>query len=322
MAAAIGRPHIRHGRAVRRDRWMLSIALGCVLAGPVGCAATKPPAQAPRAAAAPLAAGNLQLDQLFPELKDARRAVVLGDQALGEGKPDLATIYYLRAYDLDRTNQTALERLAAVYRNKRDLKGAEQAYRELLRLNPSHADANENLGLMRLDARGYRDAEQLLGKAVAVDPRRWRAWNGLGIIADIRGDHQRAADCYRSALRAEPQSPMLLSNLGYSYYLAGDHAQARRYFAAALDIDSGYRRAARNMGLLEARERNYRAAVGMLSRVMEPHAAYNDVGYISMLQGDYAEADRLLAESIRLSPIYYEKAQENVRQLRLLQQRQ
>ena len=34
--------------------------------------------------------------------------------------------------------------------------------------------------------------------------------------------------------------------------------------------------------------------------------AANDVGYIAMMSGDYAAAERLFADAIRLSPRYYD----------------
>lgn len=316
----------RHGsaRAGSAPLWLL---LGLALAGPTGCAAGK----AAKAPPAPRTAGVFsgssgtpqpgQLDQLFPEVQTAAAALSLGDQSLREGKQDLALVYYLRAYDLQQSNIEALERLAALYARKGEDRSAELAYQSILKLNPAHAGANESLGLMRLDHRGYADAEKLLGKAVAAEPGRWRSWNGLGIVADMQGNHPRALAAYRTALKAAPASPVLVGNIGYSYYLAGDRVHARQFLIEALAIDAKYARAARNLGLLEARERNYQAAVGLLSRVMEPHAAYNNVGYLCMIQGDYPEAEHFLSESVRLSPIYYERAHENIKQLRLLEER-
>jgi Flp pilus assembly protein TadD len=46
------------------------------------------------------------------------------------------------------------------------------------------------------------------------------------------------------------------------------------------------------------------------------HVAANDVGYIAMLSGDYAMAEVLFADAIRLSPRYYETANENTAELR------
>jgi Flp pilus assembly protein TadD len=44
--------------------------------------------------------------------------------------------------------------------------------------------------------------------------------------------------------------------------------------------------------------------------------ATNDVGYIAMVSGDYAYAELLFAEAIRLSPVYYETANQNLAELR------
>jgi Flp pilus assembly protein TadD len=44
--------------------------------------------------------------------------------------------------------------------------------------------------------------------------------------------------------------------------------------------------------------------------------AANDVGYIAMVSGDYQVADQMFAEAIRLSPRYYQTANENLAELR------
>ena len=108
----------------------------------------------------------------------------------------------------------------------------------------------------------------------------------------------------------------VLNNRGYSSYLAGNFEAAERDFRSALSADPGYEKAWQNLGLVYARRGEYRTAVATLTRVVEDHVAANDVGYIAMLSGDYPTAERLFAEAIRLSPRYYQAANENVAELR------
>ena len=60
----------------------------------------------------------------------------------------------------------------------------------------------------------------------------------------------------------------------------------------------------------------YDQAVKTFSTVIGKPQAYNDVGYVAMRQGDYEQAHELLTEAIRLSPVYYEKAYENLATLK------
>lgn len=107
-----------------------------------------------------------------------------------------------------------------------------------------------------------------------------------------------------------------LNNRGYSRYLAGDLDAAERDFRAALTVDPGYEKAWQNLGLVFARRGDYPLAVATLGRVVSKHVAANDVGYIAMLSGDYATAEQLFADAIRLSPRYYQTADENTAELR------
>jgi Flp pilus assembly protein TadD len=295
-----------------------------VVMGLSGCAADKGKVAAERnRAAAPFTAKAEKslLDQLFPTVTAPKEALELGDSSLREGKEELALVYYLRAFDLDAANIQALEKMSAIYSRRGELRLMDMALQAILKVDAKHAGANESLGLLRLSGRRYAEAETLLTRSLAADPRRWRAMNALGIIADLRGDHYTAIAHYRRALNVLPGSPMLLSNIGYSHYLAGDRRLSRDYLNQALGLDPKHARAARNLALVEANEGHYQAAIGLLSRVMRTHAAYNNVGYVCMMKGDYPQAERFLTESIAQAPQYYERAHENLKQLRILEQR-
>ncbi|MGI9328427.1 MAG: hypothetical protein ACR2PZ_24640, partial [Pseudomonadales bacterium] len=54
-----------------------------------------------------------------------------------------------------------------------------------------------------------------------------------------------------------------------------------------------------------------------LLRVQKEAVAYNDIGYIALLNGDLDQAEHLLNRAVALSPRHYEQAQENLQQLRL-----
>ncbi len=56
----------------------------------------------------------------------------------------------------------------------------------------------------------------------------------------------------------------------------------------------------------------YRVAVETLLEASDEATAYNDVGYIALMRNDLAEAEQLLNEAIRLSPVYYPIAHQNL----------
>ena len=237
-------------------------------------------------------------------------------EALAKGDTDLALRSYVEAADLDPNDADSLYQIGAIYEQRGDLVLAARAYARAVHVDPQHARALEALGLRYFDDKQLEEARPLLEQAVAASPERWRSHNALGVIADSKGEHAVAATHYAAALAIRPGATAVLNNRGYSSYLAGNLAAAERDFRAVLTVDPEYQRAWQNLGLIYARRGDYMTAVDTISRVVSRHVATNDVGYIAMVSGDYGYAELLFGEAIRLSPVYYETANQNLAELR------
>jgi Flp pilus assembly protein TadD len=83
--------------------------------------------------------------------------------------------------------------------------------------------------------------------------------------------------------------------------------------------EPGHRATLANLGLLHARRGDYERAVEVMGSVMDNAKTHNDVAYIALQNGDLDVAEALLAEAIRLSPTYYETAQQNLKRVRRAQ---
>ena len=159
------------------------------------------------------------------------------------------------------------------------------------------------------------EARKSLAAAVSIDPSRWRACNGLGLIADKNGDYLHASQYYERALKTKPNKPMLLNNLGYSKYLSGDWQGAMQLFDAVSRIDAKYGPAWLNQGLIYARRGNDTAAIQAFMHVLDEADAYNNLGYIYMMDGKTPPAYVYFQKAISLSPTYHRLANENLKQL-------
>ena len=255
----------------------------------------------------------------FP-VASAEEARQRGDLALRQGDLDLALYQYIQALELqtDGDDVGSLARIGAIHASRGNLDLAEIAYRRALVIDPESPAALTELGLIRLKKRDNATARELLSHSLEVASGQWRAHNALGILADLEGEHQSAIAHYQAALTIQPTSPLLLNNLGYSYYLSEDWPAALAMFRQALDEDPNYKLAWQNLGLLYAREEQYTAAVDAFSHAMELSQAYNDVGYLSMLDGHYEISEAFLEEAIKLSPSYYKTANQNMVRVRML----
>ena len=272
-----------------------SIAAGCA----TGEAGTKPPKD-------PAAARAEMVKKLSPE-----EIMQAGDEAALRGEYERAVTMYNQAIEA-KPSADLFYRIGWIYSRLAKKSLAAQAYAHALEFDANHAGSNEELGLLYLEAKQRDRAAAHLKRAVAVDPQRWRSHNALGVLADATHDYTGAIAHYQAALAVRPASAMLLSNIGYSHYLSGELDEAGKYYEQALVVQPGYKPAVANTALLHARRRNYDKALTIMTGVTGAAQANNDIGYVAYQNGDLEVAERLLNEAIRLSPSYYETAQDNL----------
>lgn len=235
---------------------------------------------------------------------------------------------------------------ARVAQREGRLHNALNGYRQILRSEPGHTRANIGAGqvllamhrpndalpyfdrvlqqspdlAIALEGRGYallglnrlRMAEQALGKAVNLNPARWRSWSGLGVIADLHGDSKKAQAFYEKALLVLPGQPQLLNNRAFSLMLMRNYGQAEVLLKKALEQDVDDVRIRNNLAWCLAWQRRYNEALKILVPPLSPAQARNNVGYIAMQQGDLSTATAMFREAMKLSPVFYERAANNL----------
>lgn len=246
-----------------------------------------------------------------------------GDAALRAGDVDRALFEYLRGLRMEKRPQAdPLYRVGIIHHGRGNHELATMAYRWVLDIDERHPGAGTALGILLIEQRDYEEAERLLTSIAARRDAPWQSHNALGVIADMRADHPAAESHYAQALEVSPRTPLVLNNQGYSRYLSGDLAGARQALRQALSANPDYELAWRNLGLVYAREGDFDTAIEAIARSGDRAKAYNDVGYISMLEGRYQDAMGFFEEAMRLSPAYYITASENARSLDQLMRRQ
>lgn len=252
-----------------------------------------------------------------PQTVDARAAevdqlVALGDRAWRQGAPDTALLQYMQALEAEPESLPILFRVAEVHAREERPGQALTFYDQMLALEPEQVDALEGAGLALIEMRRNVEAQARLQQAITHDPSRWRSHNGLGIVADLDANYAQAALHYSTALAVNPNSAMLANNLGYSRYMAGDLLGAEEAFLDSVAFDSGFERAWQNLGLLRVRQARHGEALDIFLRSESAHEAHNTVGYLCFLNRQYAEAEHFLRRAAELSPVYYERAYENL----------
>lgn len=258
---------------------------------------------------------SLEYSTAFP-VASAEEAYRNGAAALRARDADRALFEYLRGMRMEQSPKAEpLYRIGIIHHGRGNHDLAKMAYRWALEVDGKHVGARTALGVALLEQRDFDNAEKQLQPLLSRGRAPWQAHNAMGVIADIRGDYSQAQSYYQKALEASPNTPLVLNNLGYSRYLAGDWAGARQSLRQAVSANPGYELAWRNLGLVYAREGDYATAVEAVARNGDRSKAYNDIGYISMLEGRYEDAMGFFEEAMRLSPSYYVTASQNAQNL-------
>lgn len=243
-------------------------------------------------------------------LKKARDAWVMGKQ-------ELALAYYIKAYKIQPKNIEILTEMADIYNKLDNKKLLEICYKLILEQQPDNQEVIEKYGLLLIRQKKNLEAEKLLKKA-ADNTKSWKVYNGLGIVFDIQGKHEEARFFYGKASLIEQNNPEILNNIGYSFYMEDQLEKAQGYFLWAIKIDRDFYKGFFNYALTLARQKKYSESLSVFSKVMSLPEANNNTGYIAMRNGDYEKAEYFLNKAIKLSPIFYKKAHQNLQDLHFL----
>lgn len=105
--------------------------------------------------------------------------------------------------------------VAALHHYQRGrLDEAERFFRQVLAVNPRHADSLHLLGVIAYQTRRHDLAVELIRKAIAINPREASLHSNLGNLLLEQGRLDEAVVCYRTALNLKPDFSEARNNLG------------------------------------------------------------------------------------------------------------
>jgi predicted O-linked N-acetylglucosamine transferase (SPINDLY family) len=146
---------------------------------------------------------------------------------------------------------------------------AERGYREILRLEPQHADSLHLLGVLGMQTGNLAGALALVEQAVALRPDAAVCRNSLGQIFDRLGHADEAARCYRAAIELDPGYAEACNNLGYVLARQDRLAEAEPLYRKAIELDPTYAEPHTNLGNLLKDRGELDAAVAAYRRAIE-----------------------------------------------------
>ena len=153
---------------------------------------------------------------------------------------------------------------------------AEELLREILRLDPNHADALHLLGLLALDTQRLDLALDSITRATELKPEHAAYHLDLGHVYRALGKPSEAKACFERAGALDPASANAHVNLGIIYMEQGALAEAEACHREALRLQPGFA------------------------------IAWNNLANVLITRGELTEARPCLEESVRLEPAYAE----------------
>lgn len=134
-----------------------------------------------------------------------------------------------------QTLQTAIE-----HHRAGELDKAESLYRDIVRIDPRHADALHLLGLAAHQRKKSDTAVDLIARAIAVNEKFAPYHSNLGVAHRALGEFAEAISSFQMAAKLDENYADPHFNLGTLYLEEGSLDDARRHFEQGLKINPGY----------------------------------------------------------------------------------
>ena len=117
-----------------------------------------------------------------------------------------------------------------------ELHQAEECYRETIRIDPEHPDANHLLGVVALQQGRHDESIAFLSKALRLKPSTAEYHNNIASAYRESKKFDEAAEHYRQAIDLKPNYAIAQHNLGNVLEELGCFQEAEGYFRQAVDL--------------------------------------------------------------------------------------
>ncbi len=246
------------------------------------------------------------------------RTIDLAEQAIEDGRYKDAGKLLERVLLVDPENAQARLLGAEVLLATGSTRRAASSFGELTGDPEVSAKALQGEGIARMLDGDEKEGYALLRRAVDADPDLWRAWNALGSHHDSLGQWETATESYDRALAANPNSAFVYNNRGYSKLMQSLWDESVQDLSRAVLIEPDFELARSNLRLALAWKGRYASAVSGASET-EMSSVLNNIGFVAILRGDYANAETYLLRAMEAESSYNETASKNLTYLKSMQ---
>ena len=251
---------------------------------------------------------KLKLEKLTGSADAHKKA----NQALREQDFDRALFYFVKALEIDPADTLALYTIGKIHASKANYALSIAAYKMVLKVDADHIQALEGLGRNLIKINNYSESRKILNEALLIDNKSVISLTGLAIISDLEKNYSWAEKYYQRAFSIAPESPATLNNYAYSRFLANDWETSEKLYQRLTRLHPKYEAGQLNYALLLARQGKSMEALNVFGKVLTKSQAYNELGYIYLLEKKFELSSQLFQLAIANSPIYFDKAVKNL----------
>jgi tetratricopeptide (TPR) repeat protein len=183
---------------------------------------------------------------------------------------------------------------------------AARIYRQILAIDPNHADCLHLLGTLAHQVGRHDVAVELIRKAIAIDKEQSAYHSNLGTALQALGKADEAAASYRQALALKPNLAEAHMNLGTVLQAQGQLDEAANCFRCALALKPDLAEVHVNLGNILQAQGKLDEAVASHERalVLKPNSAEArfNLGNARQAQGKLDEAVASYRQALALKP--------------------
>jgi tetratricopeptide (TPR) repeat protein len=154
---------------------------------------------------------------------------------------------------------------------------ADAVYRDILKENPRHAEAQHMAAIVCLQKGRLEEAEQYFLQAIALDDEKPNYHLNLGNALSAQGRVHEALNSYRKAVELDPEHIEAMSNASSALLVIGRPAEAVEYCRRILELQPDDAEARLNLAASHIEARDTHEAISILREGLELQPGHVDL---------------------------------------------
>ena len=187
---------------------------------------------------------------------------------------------------------------------------ASRCYMHGLKIQPNHAELNNNLGWVFQATGNLEKAMTAYDAAIKILPKYAEAYNNRGTCLNLLKDFSQAIKSFQNAVEINPDYAVAYFNMGNAFLAEKKENAAIKSYDAAIKIDPYFAEAHHNIGNIQTNQGEFALAIESLKKAsqIKPDIAifYYDLGIAFTKISRLDSAVESYIKAIKINPNYFE----------------